>query len=335
MRYYLIRRLFLLVFVIFGLFTFTFFISHILPGNPARLHAGHHATREAIEAITRRWGLDKPVWEQYIIYLKGLVRGDLGDSLQSQRPVLSDLMVYFPATFELTTTSIIITILVGIPLGTISATKKDTVLDHISRLFSTTGVATPTFWLALLLQLLFYRNLSWLPFGGRLPQGMVPPRHITGLYILDSLLTGNLRAFLASTRHIIMPAICLSYVSLATVTRMLRATMLEAMDQDYVKTSRAMGLSERRVLYKYALKNALIPVITLVALSYGGMLGGTLLIESVFAWPGIGYYATQGILTLDFPAIMGTTLLFGFIYIIVNLLTDMLYVFVDPRVKYT
>lgn len=334
MRHYIIRRLVLLVFVLFGLITFTFFISHILPGNPARLHAGHHATREAMEAITQRWGLDKPVWQQYIIYLKGLLRGDLGDSLRSHRPVTSDLMIYFPATFELTTTSIIITVLVGITLGVISATRKDTILDHLSRLFSTTGVATPTFWLALLLQLLFYRHLGWFPFGGRLPPGMTPPNHITGLYILDSLLTGNFRTLVASIWHITMPAICLSYVSLATVTRMLRATMLEAMDQDYIKTSRAMGLSERTVIYKYALKNALIPVITLVALSYGGMLGGTLLIESVFGWPGLGFYATQGVLTLDFPSIIGTTFLFGFIYIIVNLLTDILYGFIDPRVKY-
>lgn len=334
MRYYIIRRLGLLVFVLFGLITFTFFISHILPGNPARLHAGHHATREAMEAITRRWALDKPVWQQYIIYLKGILGGDLGDSLRSRRPVTSDLMLYFPATFELTTTSIIITILVGIPLGVISATRKDTILDHLSRLFTTAGVATPTFWLALLLQLLFYRRLGWFPFGGRLPPGMTPPNHITGLYILDSLLTGNFRTLVAGIWHITMPAICLSYVSLATVTRMLRATMLEAMDQDYIKTSRAMGLSERKAIYKYALKNALIPVITLVALSYGGMLGGTLLVESVFGWPGLGFYATQAVLTLDFPAIIGTTFLFGFIYIIVNLLTDILYGFIDPRVKY-
>ena len=334
MRYYIIRRLGLLVFVLFGLITFTFFISHILPGNPARLHAGHHATREAMEAITRRWALDKPVWQQYIIYLKGILSGDLGDSLRSRRPVTSDLMLYFPATFELTTISIIITILVGVTLGVISATRKDTILDHLSRLFSTTGVATPTFWLALLLQLLFYRYLGWFPFGGRLPSGMTPPNHITGLYILDSLLTGNFRTLVASIWHITLPAICLSYVSLATVTRMLRATMLEAMDQDYIKTSRAMGLSERTVIYKYALKNALIPVITLVALSYGGMLGGTLLVESVFGWPGLGFYATQSVLTLDFPAIIGTTFLFGFIYILVNLLTDILYGFIDPRVKY-
>jgi len=324
----------LLVFVLFGLITITFFISHILPGNPARLHAGHHATREAMEAITLRWGLDKPLWQQYVIYLKGILSGDLGDSLRSRRPVTSDLMLYFPATFELTTISIIITILVGIALGVISATRKDTILDHLSRLFSTIGVATPSFWLALLLQLLFYRHLGWFPFGGRLPPGMTPPNHITGLYILDSLLTGNFRTLVASIWHITMPAVCLSYVSLATVTRMLRATMLEAMDQDYIKTSRAMGLSERTVIYKYALKNALIPVITLVALSYGGMLGGTLLIESVFGWPGLGFYATQSVLTLDFPAIIGTTFLFGFIYIIVNLLTDILYGFIDPRVKY-
>lgn len=324
----------MLVFVLFGLITITFFISHILPGNPARLHAGHHATREAMEAITLRWGLDKPLWQQYVIYLKGILSGDLGDSLRSRRPVTSDLMLYFPATFELTTISIIITILVGIALGVISATRKDTILDHLSRLFSTIGVATPSFWLALLLQLLFYRHLGWFPFGGRLPPGMTPPNHITGLYILDSLLTGNFRTLVASIWHITMPAVCLSYVSLATVTRMLRATMLEAMDQDYIKTSRAMGLSERTVIYKYALKNALIPVITLVALSYGGMLGGTLLIESVFGWPGLGFYATQSVLTLDFPAIIGTTFLFGFIYIIVNLLTDILYGFIDPRVKY-
>lgn len=334
MRYYIIRRFVLLAFVLFGLITFTFFISHILPGDPARLHAGHHATREAMEAITRRWGLDKPLWQQYVIYLKSLLRGDMGDSLRSRRPVTSDLMDYFPATFELTTVSIIITMLVGIPLGVISATKKDTILDHISRIISTTGVATPTFWLGLLLQLSFYRHLGWFPFGGRLPPGMTPPKQITGLYILDSLLTGNLNTLVASVWHITMPAICLSYVSLATVTRMLRATMLEVMDQDYIKTTRAMGLRERMVVYKYALKNALIPVITVVGLSYGGMLGGTLLIESVFAWPGLGYYATQGILTLDFPAIIGTTFLFGFIYIIVNLLTDILYAFFDPRITY-
>ena len=335
MRYYIIRRFFLLIFVLFGLITFTFFISHILPGDPARLHAGHHATREAIEAITKRWGLDKPVWQQYVIYLKRLLlRGDMGDSLRSHRPVTSDLMDYFPATFELTTVSIIITIFVGIPLGVISATKRDTILDHFSRLLSTTGVATPTFWLGLLLQLTFYRHLGWLPFGGRLPPGMTSPKHITGMYIFDSLLTGNFRTLSASLFHITMPAICLSYVSLATVTRMLRATMLEVMDQDYIKTVRAMGLKERMVVYKYALKNALIPVITVVGLSYGGMLGGTLLIESVFAWPGLGFYATQGILTLDFPAIIGTTFLFGFIYIIVNLLTDILYAFFDPRIKY-
>jgi len=331
---YAIKRLLLLIPVLLGVSIITFWVSHVVPADPARLILGSHATPEQLEHLREQLGLNKPLYEQYYIFLMDLLRGDLGSSIHTRRPVLDDLLHRFPATLELTTVSMIICLAVGIPLGVVSAVTKDRFPDHLSRIFAVSGVSIPYFLTGLAMLLIFYYYLGWYPGPGRIGALINPPRTITGLYILDSLLTGDWVALESSLSQIILPAICLSYVNMAQITRMVRSSMLEVLSQDYVRTVRAMGLSERRVVYKYALRNALLPTTTLAGLSYGSMLAGTPITETIFSWPGIGFYAVGSMLYLDFPAVMGVTLLIALIYILVNLAVDILYAVIDPRVRY-
>jgi peptide/nickel transport system permease protein len=332
---YILRRLALIVPVIFGLTLLTFTLTHIVPGDPALLAAGPQATQEMVDQIREEFGMDDPLPVQYVDYLKGLVTGDWGKSILSRRPVISDLRVYWPATFELVLAAMAIAVFLGLPLGVISAVKHDRWPDHASRVYSLMGVSVPSFWLALLFQWFVALQFGWLPIGGRIEATVGAPEQITGLYTIDSLLTGNFEALRSSLRHLFLPAFTLSMGPLATVTRMTRSSMLEVLGQDYIRTARAKGLKERSVLFRHALRNAFMPTLTMIGLSLGWLMGGSVLVETIFDWPGLGLYAVKSALTLDFMPIMGIALVYGIVFSLINLLVDVLYAFVDPRIRYS
>jgi len=335
--YYVARRIIAMLIVLLGVSIITFSITRVVPSDPARLWVGSRATEQQIEQARHELGLDRPLYIQYLIYLGDLLHGDLGVSMHSRRPVVEDIRNYFPATFELTNLAMILAVAIGLPLGIISATKKDTGTDHAVRIFSLWGVSMPVFWLGLLLQLLLSSTLHILPTTGRVDPVVnlqSPLRTITGMYTVDSLLTGNLPVFISALQHMIMPAFALSCGCVVMITRITRSSMLEVLRQDYIRTARSNGLAERTVIYKHALKNALIPTVTVAGLTYGFLLGGSVLVESIFDYPGIGLYAVGSTLLIDYPAIMGVTLLLALVYSLVNLAVDMLYAFLDPRIRY-
>jgi len=331
---YLVKRLLYLVPVLLGVTLLVFVISHAIPGDPARMMAGQKASREAVENLRRSMGLDRPLPEQYGRYLWGLFQGDLGVSIRNQRPVLDDIKDFFPATLELTLASMVLCLGVGLPLGILSAVYRNRPLDHVSRVFSVCGVSMPVFWLGLMLLLLFYRNLQWLPGSGRLDVTLAPPVHVTGLYLVDTLLEGDGRKFLNALSHIVLPAFCLSYVYLAIVTRIVRSSMIAVMEQDFVVTARANGIAESVVVLKHCLKNSLIPTVTIAGLSMGELLGGAILTETIFGWPGMGKYVVDSVNFLDFPAIMGFTLVASLGYVMINLVVDLVYAFLNPQIGY-
>lgn len=327
------RRLFLLGLVLAGMSVITFAVSHLVPADPARLVAGVHATASQVETVRREYGLDLPVGAQYVRYVRGLLRGDLGKSLVTRRPVLQDLCEFFPATLELSLAAIALCLLVGVPLGVMSAVYRERWLDHLMRVVALAGSSFPAFWLGLLLQMVFYRGLHVLPLGGRLDLFQSPPPRVTGMYLLDSLLAGDAGLVHSSLRHLALPALTLGMAAMAMITRMTRSAMLDVLNRDYIRTARAKGLPARTVIFKHALKNALFPVITLTGLEIGSLLGGSVLVESVFDWPGVGLYALKAVQSMDFPAIMGMTLLVSTCYVFINLVVDLSYYFVDPRTR--
>ncbi|MBO8163632.1 MAG: ABC transporter permease [Brevibacillus sp.] len=333
MKQLIAKRLSLLVFVLFGVTLMTFFMSHVIPGDPARMMVGQRADEETLQEVRRQLGLDQPVWVQYFSYMKGLLTGDLGISIRTQQPVIDDLVTFFPATLELALFAFLLAILIGIPIGILSAVKKDTAWDHGGRLFSIAGVSTPVFWSGLVGILIFYKLLGWLPSGGRLELGAAAPQHITGLYLLDSLLTLDWDAFRNSLWHLILPALTLSFAQLAIVTRQVRASMLEVLGQEYIRTAMANGIKGPLLLFRYALRNALIPTITVVGLSFGSLLGGAVVTETIFGWPGMGKYVVDSIAYLDFPAIMGFTLVIAVGYVLINLLVDLTYYLLNPQIR--
>ncbi|WCK52660.1 ABC transporter permease [Aneurinibacillus sp. Ricciae_BoGa-3] len=327
------KRLVMLVLVVFGVTFITFLLSHIIPGDPARMMVGQRASEETLNAVRRQLALDQPVWVQYELYLRGLLHGDLGTSIRTQQPVARDLMTFFPATVELAIVAFIFAILLGIPLGVLSAVKKDRAWDHGGRVFAIAGVSIPVFWSGLVVILIFYGYLGWFPSTGRLDINLHPPTHITGLYLVDSLLSGDYVAFRNSLWHLLLPAAVLSYAQLAIVMRQVRASMLEVLGQEYIRTAKANGISGISLLFRYALRNALIPTVTVIGLSFGSLLGGAVVTETVFSWPGMGKYVVDSISNLDFPAIMGFTLVISFGYVVINLLVDIMYYYLDPQIK--
>ena len=327
---YIIKRLFFMLLVMAGVATIVFFITRVIPADPVGAILGGNAPPELVDKMRHKLGLDKPIHLQFIDYLKGIVQGDFGVSLKTNRPVIEDLKEFFPATVELATASILITIVFGIILGILSAVHRNKFIDHVLRIFSIMGVSMPVFWLGLLLLLLFYYHLELFPGSGRYSLFIFPPQ-ITGLVIVDSLITGNWIALWDSVRHIILPAFVLGYASTASVARIMRASMLDVLHQDFVRTAKAKGLSKHIVIYRHALKNALIPVVTVIGISFGSLLSGAVLTETVFSWPGVGRYVVQGLLFLDYPAVVGGTLFIAFLYSIANLLVDITYVMLDPR----
>lgn len=331
--HYILRRVLLIIPLIIGISLMTFSISHLVPGDPARLAAGIHASEEAVEAMRERLGLNEPLYVQYAIYMRGLIQGDLGTSIMTRKPVMRDILQRWPGTIELTLVSMALILILGIPLGIFSAVQKDEPLDHASRIFSLLGVSVPSFWLALLFQLIFCKHLGLFPLGYRTDIDIGLTR-ITGFNILDSILALNLNALINSLWHIILPALVLGFQGLATIQRLLRSNMLDALTQDYVKLAKAKGLPSNRIIYRHVLRNSMIPVVTVAGLMFGGMLGGTFIIETIFSWPGMGRYGTRAIMSLDFPAIMGVTIMYTVIFAVANLIVDILYAYLDPRIRY-
>ena len=329
---YILKRLFLMVVVMFGVATIVFFITHIIPADPVGAILGGNAPIERVDEMRHQLGLDKPITLQFIDYMKGIVHADFGISLKSNRPVLTDIINYFPATIELAVASMLFAVLVGVFLGIFSAIYRNKSIDHFSRVFSILGVSMPVFWLGLLLLLLFYYHLDLLPGGGRNSLFIFPLR-ITGFVLLDSLLAGNWAAFWDGLSHIVLPAFVLGYASAASIARIMRASMLDILRQDFIRTAKSKGLSKRLVIYRHALKNALIPVVTIIGLSFGSLLSGAVLTETIFSWPGLGRYIVNALLVLDYPAVTGGTLFIAFVYSLANLLVDISYAVLDPRMR--
>ncbi|MDK2371817.1 MAG: ABC transporter permease [Candidatus Korarchaeota archaeon] len=334
LKTYILRRLALMLFVLFGIIVITFIVSHVIPADPIGAILGPQAPPELIEKVRREWGFDKPLPEQFVDYMVNLLHGNLGKSIRTNKPVAEDLMKFFPATIELATAAMIVAIVIGIPLGIISAVKKDKWPDHISRIFALMGVSMPVFWLGLILLFVLYYQLGIFPGPGRLDPGIETPPRITGILTLDSLITGNFEAFTNAVWHLILPSFVLGYYASASITRITRTSLLEVMTQDFIRTARAKGLSERVVLFRHALRNALIPTTTVIGMAYGSLLEGAILTETIFAWPGLGRYSTGAFLSVDFLAVMGSTLLIAVIYSVANLVVDILYAFLDPRIRY-
>jgi peptide/nickel transport system permease protein len=330
---YIVQRLLWMIVSLIGISLITFVVSHMVPADPIRAVAGMEAKGEQVEELRRRYGLDKPLPEQYLRWVANLVRGDLGLSIRTRQPVLEDLRRYAPATLELAVSAMFLVGIVGLPLGIISALNKDGILDHLSRIVALSGVSMPIFWVGLLLQIVFFSRLGVLPADGRIDIMISPPPQVTGLYTVDSLLAGDIVAFKSAVGHLILPAVNLAFGSLAVLTRMVRSSMLDVLGEDYVRTARSKGLAERRVIILHALRNALIPTTTTMALQMGALMGGVFLVELMFSWPGLGFYAMRSITLIDFPSIMGVALLMTTIYAVFNLFADLLYGFLDPRIS--
>jgi len=321
-----------LVLVMAGVCVITFVISHLIPGDPARLLAGDRASNEMVQHMRQQLGLDQPLYIQFYRYVVDLLHGDLGTSIRTGRPVLEDLRAFFPATLELAFSALFLAIILGVPLGVLSAVYRNKFPDHLVRMMSVIGISTPAFWLGLGVIILFYGQLNLLPGGGRLDDWLDPPTHITGFYVLDAVLTGNHEVLWNSLQHLLLPALTLAFVHMGIVARQIRSAMLEQLGEDYIRTAKANGLSHWRVILSHALPNALIPSITVLGLAMGDLLYGAVLTETVFAWPGMGAYVVSSIQALDFPAVMGFAVVVSFAYVLVNLLVDLLYVWIDPRI---
>jgi peptide/nickel transport system permease protein len=330
---YLIRRLVGFVAVMIGISIITFGLSHLVPADPAIVAMGDHATDEQINAFREKYGLNKPIPEQYWIYVTNLLQGDLGTSLHTRRPVAEDLRNFFPATFELSLTALVLSILIGIPAGVISATARNRLPDHIVRIVSLIGGSVPIFWLGLILIGFFYGRLGWLPGGARIDKFIPPPSEVTGLFTVDSLLAGDYTAFWSCVQHLLLPALALGYFSTAIIARMMRSSMLEVLNQVYVLAARAKGLRQGMVVWRHAARNALIPTVTTIGVTFGSLLSGAVLTETIFSWPGLGRYATSSAINLDFPAVMGVTLLAALVYTLANLIVDVSYQWLDPRIR--
>ncbi len=334
MRSFILKRFVMIAITLVGLSIIVFVVSRVAPGDPAKLAAGPDATEEMVQVIRKEFNLDKPLPVQYLGYVKGLLRGDFGKSIRTRREVWEDIRTFLPATFELVFVSIGFAIVLGVLFGVLSAVYRDTWIDHSTRFFSVAGVAVPMFWLGIMLQILLAARFHLLPIGGRLTTSVLPPSPVTRFFLVDSLLTGNWVVLKDALAHILLPAFVLSFPALASITRINRAEMLEVLHRDFILNEKAQGISERRIIWKYALKNSFIPTLTMVGLRYGWMLGGTILVETVFDWPGIGQYAVAAAGDSDFQPVLGVTIILGLNFMIANLLVDLGYGFLDPRVRY-
>ncbi|MEE9175341.1 MAG: ABC transporter permease [Thermodesulfobacteriota bacterium] len=333
MKWYIIKRLLMLIPVLLGTSIIAFSLIHLAPGDPARTMAGEHASQRTINAIREKYGLDKPLYIQYGIWLNRALHGDMGRSIVSNEYVTKEILDRFPNTFELTFFAMILAMAIGAMAGIISASKQYSALDYTFMGIALFGLSMPVFWLGIMLMMIFGVYLRWLPIGGRIDI-LIPFHRITGFYLLDSIITGNFAALISTLRYLILPSAALATIPMATIARVTRSSMLEVLRQDFIRTERAKGLSERVVIYKHAVRNAMIPVITVIGLNFGLLLAGAILTETVFSWPGIGRYVINAVRMRDYPAVQGCVLFFAFVFVIVNLVTDIIYVYIDPRIHY-
>jgi len=341
MTRYIIKRLLTVIPVLIGISMLVFGFIRLIPGDVATAMLGERATPQMVAQMREQLGLDKPIYQQYLIYVERVLHGDLGKSVLRGDPVIVDLTRRFPATLELAFAAMIFAIIVGVPAGVISAIRPNSVFDNIARLGSLAGVSMPIFWLGVMLSWTVGVQLHLLPTGGRInPTLAIGPVHLfgreftTNSYIVDSILTLNVVTFVDATRHLILPAICLGTIPMAIIARMTRSAMLEVLNQDYIRTATAKGLRERSVVRNHALKNAMLPVVTVVGLQVGRLLSGAILTETIFAWPGIGSWLYDSIISRDYPIVQGTTMFIAIIFVLVNLLVDVLYAVLDPRIRF-
>lgn len=330
---YIFKRLLDLLPVILGITVLVFLLLQLIPGNPAVVLLGPRATPQQIEALQTQLGLNQPLPVQYLAFLTRLIRFDLGRSIISGIPITQEILTRWPATFELSVAAMVVSLVLGIPAGIVAAVRKNGWIDNLAMSTSLLGVSMPVYWLGLLLIYLFAVYLQWLPPSGRIGVG-VDLQPITGFYVLDSILRFNVRALGDVLAHLILPAITVGTIPLAIIARITRSAMLEVLSQDYIRTARAKGLTERWVILKHALKNALLPVVTIVGLQFGTLLSGAILTETIFSWPGIGSWIYEGILARDYPVVQGGVVFVAIVFVLINLLVDVSYVFLDPRIQY-
>lgn len=319
--------------VLLGMSLVVFFMIRAIPGNPAQVILGQKATKEAVEALTHKLGLDQPWYIQYIKYLGGLLKGDLGESIRTGTAVSQEIWPYLAATLELSLAAMVIAVVIGVNVGIISAWFQNSWFDYIAMILALIGVSMPIFWLGLMEQWAFAIQLDWLPTSGR-EDVRNPIEPITHLYLVDTLLQGNTEQFMQVLQHLILPSVALATIPMAIIARITRSSMLEVMKSDYIRTARAKGLSMFWVVYKHSLKNAIIPVLTVIGLQTGLLLGGAILTETIFSWPGIGRYIYEAIGYRDYPVIQSGILIVATIFIFINLIVDLLYAAIDPRIKY-
>lgn len=334
---YVAKRIALSALVILGTITITFFLSRVVPSDPAALWVGQHPTIEQVRKARVMLGLDQPLHVQYFSYLTKLVQGDLGVSIRFKRSILGDLFFYLPATLELIIAGFIIALAIGIPLGVISAVKENKIIDHLTRTVSIAGASIPVFWLGIVFQIVFFGMLGILPLTGRVSSEIVIAnqiKRITGFYLIDSLVTGNWPAFTSALVHLLLPAITIATYPLGLCMRMVRASMIEVLRENYIRAARASGIPERTIIFRYALKNAIVPAFTAIGLSFAYSITGAFLVEFIFSWGGVGSYITYAITTIDYPVIVGVTIFVCVFYVAINLLLDVFQAVVDPRVKY-
>lgn len=328
------RRFGITLFSIAAVIVITFALTRLLPGDTAAYFAGPAATEQAIQEVRVKLGLDRPKYEQFVRYVQELARGDFGQSLTTGQPVIKDIAARLPASAELTLVGLIVSILIAIPLGVLAAVKEGSAIDHISRVIATAGVSLPVFFTGLLLAYFFYFILGWAPAPlGRLDIIYSAPPHVTGFYLIDSLLARDAEVFWAAAKQLVLPSATLAIFSLAPITRMTRASMLAVLSSDFVRTAKASGLSTRKVVLTYAFRNALLPVITTLGMVFSFLLGANVLVEKVFAWPGIGSYAVEALIASDFAPVQGFVLVMAIMYVLLNLMIDLLYGVIDPRVR--
>ena len=333
MKWYITKRLLQLIPVILGVTIIAFSLIHIAPGDPARTMLGQHATQKEINEIREKYGLDEPLYVQYGIWLGGVIRGDLGRSIITNDLVVIEIGERFPNTIELAIAAMLFAIIIGGLAGVISASKQYSITDYTVMGVALFGISMPVFWLGIMLMMIFGVFLGWLPIGGRIDL-LIPYQSVTGFMVIDSIITGNFTALGSILKHLILPAVALGTIPMAIIARVTRSSMLEVLRQDFIRTERAKGLSERAVIYKHAVRNAMVPVVTVIGLNFGLLLAGAILTETVFSWPGLGRLVVEAVYERDYPLVVGCILFFAIVFVVVNLITDILYTYIDPRIKY-
>jgi len=333
MKWYIVKRLAMLVPVLIGVSIIAFSLIHLAPGDPARTMLGERATQEQLNEIREKYGLDEPLYVQYGIWLNDVLHGDLGRSITTHEQVSKEIFDRLPNTVELSIAAMLFAIIIGGIAGVISASKQYSITDYTFMGVALFGISMPVFWLGIMLMMIFGVWLGWLPIGGRIDL-LISYQRVTGFMVFDSIITGNLEALISTLRHLILPAIALGTIPMAMIARVTRSSMLEVLRQDFIRTERAKGLSERAVIYKHAVRNAMVPVVTVIGLNTGLLLAGAILTETVFSWPGLGRLVVEAVYERDYPLVVGSILIFAIIFVIVNLITDIFYTYIDPRIHY-